>query len=203
MGRVGGAIRDGIGRGRRRRFQGIGRKGAAQRTVGVHRALHGAFQIEIADLVDAVADILQVRVAHHLIDVRLELAGHPARLLDHLRDGLDRHREVFRPDEDHRDHDNQRYFRPGEIEHACQLSPAGLLAGNRRRGNRRENGGQALASGWATGAGSSASVAVASAASAAAGTGASATSSGASAAETPLSAPSAGLSAGACGAATD
>ncbi len=98
-------------------FQRIPRERGTDRPVRVDRSLDLAANIEIADFVDRGANFAQVRLAHHFVDMGLELGGHPPRLLDPACHGADRDRHILRPDRDQRDHGNQCKFRPGEIKH--------------------------------------------------------------------------------------
>ena len=83
------------------------RQRLADAAVVVDRAEDLVLDVHAPEVVELVADLAEVRLADHLVDMGLELAGHPARLLDHLGDGLDGDRQVLGPDEHERHHADQ------------------------------------------------------------------------------------------------
>jgi len=81
------------------------------------RFLYLTANIEIANVVDRAADVAEIRLAHHLIDVRLEFRRHSAGLPYPASDRADGHRHVLWPNQDHRHDGDQAKLRPGEIKH--------------------------------------------------------------------------------------
>jgi hypothetical protein len=98
----------------------VGGEGVAQGAVGVDGALHLGLQVEVADVVDRVLDLVEVGLAEHLVDVGLELAGHAAGLLDHAGDAADGDRHVLGADQHQGYRGNDGHLRPGEIEHGAR-----------------------------------------------------------------------------------
>ena len=88
-----------------------------QRVIGIDRLFHRAAEVEVADFVQRVLDVLQVGIAHHLVDMGLEFAGHAARLLHKAADGAQCHRQVLWADDDQRHGGDDGDFRPREVEH--------------------------------------------------------------------------------------
>ena len=60
---------------------------------------------------------MQIRLAHHFIDIALKFRRHFARLLDEAGNSLDRHGQILRANGHQSYHANQCDFGPVEVEH--------------------------------------------------------------------------------------
>ena len=120
---------------RRRRIQPLGRRKIRQfgrlqvfgQVAGrIDRLPELVVEVDLPDLFQLLADVVELGLADHLIDAALEFARQGARLAYPETGDAQRLRQVLRPDEDERHDPDQHQFRPAEIkEHRIAFRRAG------------------------------------------------------------------------------